>query len=327
MNTEILKRNFGKKAAAFGLVGLSVASVFAAGCSNEKTATTAATNTSSGVGTVTIDSDEIVFGPKAQEALDKAAKAALARAAAGISTSTTAPTETTTVVETAKVYFAGIPVPSNLSEIGTAKMNNSFPEEKWVNPVYNSLTADADHNWEGIGPHYPIAFKNIDPNAARVSTHGNVGEVVLVSDKGGMVMISFMQEYTNQKDGAWGKDQNGDPIKGNWEMQYNFHALAPNQEISVVDPDTGKQLLWPDGSPVIYRANDQGIASFEVPATYGECGNGNDVRFGLMFSMPASITGTQATEVKIERGPNDHPELTGENPLPIGVIKPMVPGE
>jgi len=66
----------------------------------------------------------------------------------------------------------------------------------------------------------------------------------------------------------------------------------------VVDPDTGKQLFWPDGSPVVYRANELGIASFEVPATCGECGIGGDVRFGLMFENAASIPGTQGNRNK-----------------------------
>jgi len=76
---------------------------------------------------------------------------------------------------------------------------------------------------EGIGPHYPIAFENIDPNAANISTHGNVGEIIVVSDKGGMVMVAFMQESAHQKDGAWATDQNGNLVKGDWK--YNTISM------------------------------------------------------------------------------------------------------
>lgn len=223
--------------------------------------------------------------------------------------------------ETGLALIIGIPVPANSSDIRVANLNNNFPEGQWVNPIYDPFTADAGHDWRGIGPHYPIAFENIDLNASDISSHGNVGEVVLVSNRGGKVMLAFMQEDAHQKDGAWGRDQNGNPIKGDWTMQYSFHSLAPNQEIWVVDPDTGAQLNWSDGSPVIYRANDLGTASFGIPAT-----SGNDVRVGFIFTMPVPTTGIQPAEVLIQRGPNNHPELAGVNPLPETTIKPLISG-
>jgi hypothetical protein len=196
-----------------------------------------------------------------------------------------------------------------------------FTEGQWFHPVYDLTQETAAENYRGIGPWYPVAFENLDSNAAELTTHGNVGELVISGRNGGKVMIAVMQLDAHQHDGAWGTDpKTGRFMQNpNWEMQYNFHSLQPLQEIWVVDPDTGKNLTWPDGSPVIYRANEQGIAAFAIPAT-----NGNDVRVGFVFDMPAQGNGVQAPEVKFERGPNDNPDKTGENPLPDSVLKPMV---
>lgn len=227
------------------------------------------------------------------------------------------PEPTAPPIPEGEVVASAIRVPSNLSDIKPFPLNNSFPERQWVHPIYDPVTADSTHDWRGIGPHYPIAFENIDPNAAVVTSHGNVGEVIVKSDKGGEIMIAFMQINGHQKDGAWGKDQNGNSIKGDWTMQYNMHGLAPHQEIRVVDPDTGKQMFWPDGSSVIYEANDQGIAAFELPETIS-----NDVRVGFQFSVPENA----GHEFIIHRGPHDRSEVK-VNPLPKGVVKPLVPGD
>ena len=267
-------------------------------------------------------------GVKAENVTINAPAASTPSSAAGTPRPEEKPTVVTTLTaspEEAKlgeVVAHPIIVPSNLSEIEVTSLNDTFPEGQWVHPVYNPLEANAAYNWRGIGPHYPIAFRNIEPNAAHITSHGNVGEVVVVSDKGGKIEIAFMQINAHQKDGAWGKDQNGNPTKGSWKMQYNIHALQPNQEVWIVDPDTGKQMPWPDGSPVTYKANGLGIAAFEVPETLS-----NDVRFGLVFNMPVTADDIQAHEVIIQRGPNDHPELNGVNPLPRNAIKPLVPGD
>ncbi|MCL4353625.1 hypothetical protein M1615_04140 [Patescibacteria group bacterium] len=221
-----------------------------------------------------------------------------------------------------------IPVPLVISGdmVRSLTRDGRFPryqEGRWMLPAYDETEADAAHNWRGVGPRYPFAFENIDPDAAALTTHGNVGELIVTSRRGGRVMVAVMQLDKHQKEGAWGKDPKTGRFEQNsaWEMQYNFHGLKPGEEIWVVDPDTGKILTWPDGSPVIYRANEQGIAAFEIPATHGN----HDVRVGFVFNMPAQGNGMQPTEVKIERGPNDHPELKGENPLPRNeVIKPRV---
>ncbi len=219
-----------------------------------------------------------------------------------------------------------IPVPSVISgdmvrEVRDGGKYKFFTEGQWFHPVYDIGAEDAAHEYRGIGPWYPVAFANIDANAAQLTTHGNVGELVISTRDGGKVMIAVMQLDKHQHEGAWGTDpKTGKFMQSDeWAMQYNFHSLQPNQEIFVVDPDTGDQLTWPDGSPVIYRANEQGIAAFAIPQT-----KGNDVRVGFVIDIPGQDSGVQSSEIKFERGPNDRPGKTGENPLPDTVLKPMV---
>jgi hypothetical protein len=232
----------------------------------------------------------------------------------------------TSVESNVEVTEGGIPVPAYISgnmvrELREGGVNPMYKEGEWFHPVYDSTQEDEAHDYRGIGPWYPVAFENLDTNAAVLTSHGNVGELIVSGRNGGMVMVAFMQLDAHQTDGAWGTDQATGKFLQNpeWAMQYNFHSLAPLQEILVVDPDTGEQLLWPDGSPVIYRANEDGIAAFAIPKT-----DGQDVRVGFVFNMHPAIDGVQYPEVKIERGPNDRPGLTGENPLPDSVLKPMV---
>ncbi|MCL4415438.1 MAG: hypothetical protein M1268_00925 [Patescibacteria group bacterium] len=220
-----------------------------------------------------------------------------------------------------------IPVPSVISgdmvrELRQGGQNQMYKEREWFHPVYDITQEDKAHDYRGIGPWYPVAFENVDKNAAVLTSHGNVGELIVSGRDGGKVMVAVMQLDKHQHEGAWGTDPDtGRFVQSDkWDMQYNFHGLEPLQEIFVIDPDTGKILTWPDGSPVIYRANEQGIAAFAIPGT-----KGNDVRVGFVFKMPAQVKGEQAPEVKIERGPNDNPGKTGENPLPDSVAKPMVP--
>jgi len=247
-------------------------------------------------------------------------------------TSEVSTTTTTTVVERNLAVEMGpvgaiIPVPSVISgdmvrEVRDRGANKLFSEGEWFHPVYDIGAEDEAHEYRGIGPWYPVAFANLDENAAKLTTHGNVGELVVQGNEGGRVMVAFMQLDAHQTEGAWGTDPETGRFMQNdaWEMQYNFHSLAPYQELFVVDPDTGEGYTWEDGTPVIYRANEQGIAAFAIPKTQGE-----DVRVGFVFEMPAKTDGVQVPEVKIERGPNDRPGLTGENPLPGTVKKPMVP--
>lgn len=224
------------------------------------------------------------------------------------------------------VMARAVPVPEAISgdmvrAVREDGVHQMFEEGTWFHPVYDPAQADKAHDYRGIGPWYPVAYEILDSDAAVLTTHGNVGELVISGRKGGHVMVAFMQLDKHQTEGAWGTDQaTGRFVRNDkWAMQYNFHGLNPLQEIWVVDPDTGRVLSWPGESPVLYRANEQGIAAFAIPKT-----NGQDVRVGFVFKMNAAIEGVQPPEVKIERGPNDRPELKGENPLPDSVKKPMV---
>lgn len=230
-----------------------------------------------------------------------------------------------------------VAVPATLKEIkvmglqggSTAEDGTVFPqfeEGKWFHPLYDRFQVDPSKDqWRGVGPWYPVEFRNLDANAALFSTHGNVGELIVVSDQGGWVEVGFWQLDNYQDDGSWGRgpDGVGDIYQdGSWAMQYTFKELGANAEVQVIDPDTGNPYTWEDGSPVIYRANDKGTASFEIPQT-----NGNDVRVAFRFQMPGASNTVQPHEVKIERGPNDRPRRTGENLLPESVLKPEVPLE
>lgn len=210
-----------------------------------------------------------------------------------------------------------VPVPTDLSQL-QYYIPSEAPQGVWFNPIYDKFEADQAHDWRGIGPHYPVVFDNLGDSAATLTAHNSVGELVIQAVNGGKVMIGFMQENAHQKDGAY--DDKG--VKGNWEMQYTFKSVPQGTTFEVIDPDTGKQMLWPDGTPVVYGPSINGDASFEIPAT-----NGNDVRVGFIINIPAPLPGTQVPEMKIERGPNNHPELKGENPLPKAVVKPLVPGD
>lgn len=214
-----------------------------------------------------------------------------------------------------------IPVLSNIKQLQAFEPGNA-PQGRWFNPIYDPFEADAAHEWRGIGPWYPVAVKNVDADAAKFLTHGTVGEMIVQANRGGRVEVAFWQIDAYQSDGAWGHDASGRIVHNpDWAMQYTFKNAPQGTEFHIVNADTGEALTWPDGTPVIYLPSKYGDFSFEVPKT-----NGKDVRVGIAFNMPAAISGEQPLEIKIERGPNDHPNLTGENPLPEGVINPMVPG-
>lgn len=259
-----------------------------------------------------------------------AISAACGRASGETTTQTSAveatetPRPTPTAEGEGRALARAVPVPSVISgsmvrELREGGANPMYQEGEWFHPVYDITQEGKEANYRGIGPWYPVAFENIDPDAAALTTHGNVGELVVSGKNGGKVMVAFMQLDKHQKEGAWGTNPVTRRFERNdaWIMQYNLHGLDPLAEIFLIDPDTGANLLWPGGSPVIYRANEQGIAAFAIPETHG-----NDVRAGFVFKMPAQVKGVQAPEVKIERGPNDRPGLTGENPLPDSVLIP-----
>ena len=218
---------------------------------------------------------------------------------------------------------ASIPVPGDLSQIQVSSLTN-YQEGQWFYPIYDQFTANAANNWRGIGPHYPVAFNNLDANAGSLESHGLPGELIVRGNQGGLVALSLGVEYAHRSDGAWGHDSSGNLIQNpKWEMQFTLKGMLPGQMVWMVDADTGKQLEWPDGSPVIYTPSKLGDLSIEMPnSAQGECKT--DTRVQLVFKLQ-SING-QPQEIKVERGPNDHPELKGENPLPDGVVKPVIPG-
>ncbi len=218
---------------------------------------------------------------------------------------------------------AAIPVPSNLSEVHVSSLT-SYQEGQWFYPVYDQFTANAANNWRGIGPHYPVAFNNLDANAATLESHGLPGELIVRGNQGGMVALSLGVEYQHRSDGAWGHDASRNLVQNpGWEMQFTLKGMLPGQQVWMVDADTGRQLEWPDGSPVIYTPSELGDLSIEMPCSAQ--GEGKvDTRVQLVFKMQ-TING-QPQEIKVERGPNDHPQLKGENPLPEGVVKPVIPG-
>lgn len=205
-------------------------------------------------------------------------------------------------------------LPSRHSEVPVADINT---HGKWFNPVYDALRANAARNWEGIGPHYPIAFA-AEPNAAHLKTYGNVGEFVIVGDGGGKVWLALWQEAQHQNEGKWGEVNGGRGRNDSWKMQYTFKGLPVGAQMTLFDPDTGAVLdRWPDGSLIGYTANHLGTAAFEVPS--------GEARWGVCFNMPGQQQGVQLPEVIVTQGSNDKPGLRGENPLPPAVVKPGMP--
>lgn len=197
-----------------------------------------------------------------------------------------------------------------------------YQEGTWFLPLYDQGQVNWDYtdqsghhhdaNWRGIGPWYPEAFQSIDSGAAHLKTHNAVGETVIVADNGGKVEFAIWQLAKYQTQGADNPNQT---------MQYTFKGLEAFQEVAVIDPDTGAVLLGKDGLPLVYKTSKFGDFVVGIPAT----DSAHDVRVGFVFDFGASPEGVQKHEIKVERGPNDHPELTGENPLPDSVIKPTVP--
>lgn len=192
-----------------------------------------------------------------------------------------------------------------------------YQEGQWFLPAYDEFEANAKFDWRGIGPWCPVAFRELQSGAAHLTTHGAVGETVIVADQGGWVEFGVMQLGKHQNDGL----MNGTgQVDNNWKMQYTFKGLEPGQAIIPVDPDTGKPLTWDGTTPIVYTASKFGDFSVELPKTDAN----HDVKVAFVFNLGASAQGEQAHEIKIERGPNDHPELKGENVLPSSVIKPAV---
>lgn len=215
-----------------------------------------------------------------------------------------------------------IPVPSdvsNQSEVPFAQLNANSPQRKWFHPIYDQSRFNEKDKWVGGGPWAPIY---IDGDAATLQTHGNPGEFIIRQKSGGRVTVGVMQLQKYQDQTKYSSETGSAVQNPDWTNQYTFKGMMPGTEIRVVDPDTGKQHLWPDGAtPVIYTPSKNGDFSVEIPRACG------DVRVAFSFTLPSPTPGTQLLEIKVERGANNHPELQGEVPLPKGVIKTAIAGQ
>lgn len=206
-------------------------------------------------------------------------------------------------------------VPGTHGAVPIANLDASAPQGVWIRPVYNQAKADAAHNWEGIGPWAPISFAS-EPGAAHLKTFGNLGEFIIVGDAGGKVWLGVWQEAQHQNETKMRPDGTLNPA---WQNQYTIDGLPAGAVVIPFDPDTGKQLTWPDGTPIVWAAGPLGTFSMGLPA--------GEVRAGVCFTIPGQIPGVQKPEIKVFRGPNDQPGLTGENQLPNTpqVVKPGMP--
>jgi len=278
-------------------------------CAPEATVTPTATSTKEAIVTVTSEKAKGIVATAIPTKVDTAV---------AIKTATPKPANTATPVSQTELSSCGIKesVYATHEAIPVANLDATSPQGSWFRPVYNPEKADAAHNWEGIGPWAPIAFANVDKDAAYLKTHGNVGEFIVVGDKGGRINLSFMQEAQHQNETKMKPDGTLNP---DFQNQYTISGLPANTEVTPFDPDTGKQLTWPDGSPINWATGPLGTFSVGLP-------NG-EVRFGVCFVIPSQIAGVQHPEITVKRGPNDRPELTGENQLPNTpqVVKAIVP--
>ena len=235
---------------------------------------------------------------------------------------TPAPTETPTPsatmegqrVEVGPKLAPGITLPSEISSNlirafvpGVSIDGNPVPQyqdSELFLPVYNAAHAGKKDNYVGIGPWAPIAIQNIDGQAS-LKTEGDPGLFDVVAQQPGLVALYFMQLGQHEHETAVNGNGESNPA---WRNQYTLH-LKPYQQVWVIDRN-GNQVLWKDGhSPMVLAASKEGDFSIEVPQTSAN----EDVVFGLVIKINASDAGIQATATKVQRGPNDHPGLTGEN--------------
>lgn len=219
--------------------------------------------------------------------------------------------------------FVGAPVriPANLSQVIPRPLQN-IPGSEYFYPIYDPNKADAAHRYEGIGPHYGVAYQNLDGNyAADLFTFGNVGELAVKAKNGGRFAISFEHEFINQWQGTWYTDAAGHRVfNPNIDMAYWFEGLLPGQKVIAADPDSGRQLKYNTGNPVEFFANADGKIGVAVPKT---CNADMRVQFVVNIlndpRFPPQL-------LVIKRGPNDKPELLAANSLPGSVVKPQIPG-
>lgn len=214
-----------------------------------------------------------------------------------------------------------IPFPSNMSQVHAFQLNESTPQGQWLHIIYDPTKANAENDWIGIGPWAPNFYKNIDPDAVTLAPE-KLGTFLIRQNKGGRFVVGFDQLMKHQNETNW-SSESGTPVQNNdWKNQYTFKGVINGTEIRVFDPDSGRQMLWPDRSPIIWGPNNiNGDFSFRLPKACG------DVRVAFMITMPAPQPGMQKLEIKVQRGADNHPELKGENDVPNGAVKTPVPGQ
>lgn len=217
--------------------------------------------------------------------------------------------------------FIGAPVriPNNLSEVKVRPLEN-FPGSEYFYPIYDPDKADEAHMYVGIGPHYAVAYQNLDGNyAADLLTWRNRGELVVQAKNGGRFAISYLHEFAHQGEGTYYIDSSGQKVfNPNLNMAYWFEGLLPGQSVKAVDPDTGRQLRYNDGTLVEVFPNQDGRLGVALPKT---CNSDARVQFVLNIINNPQFPPQQ---IKIRRGPDDKFQA---NSLPGGVIKPQIPGD
>ena len=180
-----------------------------------------------------------------------------------------------------------------------------YVDSEFFLPVYNAAHAGKKDNYVGIGPWAPIAIQNLT-GKAHLKTEGNPGLFDVVADKPGQVAIYFTQLGAHQHETAVNGNGESNP---DWKNQYTLH-LKPYQTVKVIDRN-GNQVLWDENTkaPMNLAASKTGDFSIEVPRT----ADNENVIFGLVIDVNPSQVDVQATAIKVQRGPNDVPDKTGEN--------------
>ena len=206
----------------------------------------------------------------------------------------------------------GIELPSVISSdmtrafvSGVTVNGNSIPQyqdSELFLGLYNAAQAEKG-NW---GPWAPIAIQNVS-GAAHLKTEGDVGLFDLVADQKGSIALYFMQLGKHQHETAVNGNGESNP---DWRNQYTIH-LTPYQAVWPIDRN-GNQILWEDGvTPMTLDAGPKGDFAIEVFQTAID----QDAIFGVLLNVDPSVSGIQATAIKVQRGPDDNPGKTGENKI------------
>jgi hypothetical protein len=194
--------------------------------------------------------------------------------------------------------------PNDPAVVIDGKPIQQYQDSQFFLPVYNAAHAGSKDNYVGIGPWAPIAIQNVS-GAAHLKTEGDVGLFDLVADQKGSIALYFMQLGKYQHETAVNGNGGSNP---DWRNQYTIH-LTPYQNVWPIDRN-GNQILWEDGvTPMTLDAGPKGDFAIEVFQTAID----QDAIFGVLLNVDPSVSGIQATAIKVQRGPDDNPGKTGEN--------------